>query len=59
VRLPKEFRFAGNQVQIKRAGAGVLLLPGKLTYEQIMAAVGQFKGKVKRHQPKDQNRQWQ
>jgi antitoxin VapB len=59
VRLPKEFRFAGNQVQIKRSGAGVLLLPGKLTYEQIMAAVGQLKGKIKRHQPKDQTRQWQ
>jgi antitoxin VapB len=56
VRLPKEFRFAGNHVQIKRAGAGVLLLPGKLTYEQIMTAVGQFKGKIKRQQPKDQNR---
>jgi len=30
----------------------------KLTYEQIMAAVGQFKGKIKRQQPKDQSRQW-
>jgi antitoxin VapB len=59
VRLPKEFRFAGNQVQIKRAGAGVLLLPGKLTFEQIMAAVGQFKSTIKRQQPKDQGRQWQ
>jgi hypothetical protein len=39
--------------------AGVLLLPGKLTCEQIMAAVGQFKGKIKRHQPKDQTWQWQ
>ncbi|TLY85910.1 MAG: AbrB/MazE/SpoVT family DNA-binding domain-containing protein [Gammaproteobacteria bacterium] len=58
VRLPKEFRFAGSQVQIKRSGSGVLLLPNKLTYEQVMTAVGQFKGKIKRQQPKDQSRQW-
>ena len=59
VRLPKEFRFSGSQVQIRRSGAGVLLLPGKLTFEQIMAVVGQFKGTIKRQQPKDHRRQWQ
>ena len=59
VRLPKEFRFAGNQVQIKHSGGGVLLLPGKLTYEQIMIAVGGFKGTIERQQPEDQERQWQ
>jgi len=59
VRLPKEFRFAGSEVQIKRSGAGVLLLPSKLTYEQIMTAVGGFKGVIERHQPEDQERQWQ
>ena len=31
VRLPKEFRFAGEEVQIKRVGAGVLLLPAHAT----------------------------
>jgi antitoxin VapB len=59
VRLPKEFRFAGDQVQITRSGSGVLLLPSKLTYEQIMTAVGAFKGTVERHQPEDQEREWQ
>jgi antitoxin VapB len=59
VRLPKEFRFAGNEVQIKHSGGGVLLLPSKLTYEQIMTAVGGFKGVIERHQPKDHKRQWQ
>ena len=59
VRLPKEFRFAGEEVLIKRSGGGVLLLPTKLAYEQIMAVLGQFKGKVERQQPKDQQRQWQ
>ncbi|WPD24759.1 MAG: type II toxin-antitoxin system VapB family antitoxin [Candidatus Electrothrix scaldis] len=27
VRLPKEFRFKGKEVFIKRTGAGILLLP--------------------------------
>ena len=58
VRLPKEFRFPGNEVQIKHSGGGVLLLPNKLTYEQIMTAVGGFKGKLKRQQPEDQDRAW-
>jgi antitoxin VapB len=57
VRLPKEFRFAGNEVQIKRSGGGVLLLPIKPTYEHIMTAVGGFKGAIKRQQPEDQARQ--
>jgi antitoxin VapB len=58
VRLPKEFRFAGTEVQIKRSGAGILLLPTQLTYEQVMAVVNRFKGKIERRQPKDQTRQW-
>lgn len=58
VRIPKEFRFAGTEVLIQHAGGGVLLLPSKLTYEQIMAAVVGFKGNLERHQPEDQDRQW-
>ena len=58
VRLPKEFRFAGTEVQIKRSGAGILLLPTQLTYEQVMAVVSRFRGKIERRQPKDQTRQW-
>jgi virulence-associated protein VagC len=48
VRLPKEFRFAGTEVQIKRSGAGILLLPTQLTYEQVMAVASRFKGKIER-----------
>jgi antitoxin VapB len=59
VRLPKEFRFAGEEVQIKRVGVGVLLLPKHLSYEQIMAVVSRFKGSVERRQPEDQIRHWQ
>jgi antitoxin VapB len=58
VRLPKEFRFAGDEVQIRRAGAGVLLLPTQVTYEQIMAVVGRFHGPVERQQSDDQIRHW-
>jgi hypothetical protein len=36
----------------------ILLLPTQLTYEQVMAVVSRFKGKVERRQPKDQTRQW-
>jgi antitoxin VapB len=58
VRLPKEFRFAGEEVQIKRAGAGVLLLPTSLTYEQVMTVVSRFKSSLERRQPGDQARRW-
>ena len=58
VRLPKEFRFPGDEVFITRSGAGVLLLPARLAYEQIMTVVGGFKGEIKRQQPKEQKRKW-
>jgi len=58
VRLPKEFRFEGSEVRIKRLGGGILLLPTTLTYEQIMTALGQFKGEIERQQPADQKRKW-
>ena len=52
------FRFRDDEVFVKRSGGGVLLLPKKITYEQIMAVVSQFKGKFERRQPKDQKRKW-
>jgi len=58
VRLPKEFRFDGDEVLVKRSSGGVLLLPKKITYEQIMAVVGRFKGKIVRRQPGMQKRRW-
>ena len=58
VRLPKEFRFDDDEVLIKRAAGGVLLLPRKITYARVMAVVSQFKGKFERRQPKDQKRTW-
>lgn len=58
VRLPKEFRFAGTEVHIRRVGSGVLLLPATLTYEQIMATLGAFQGTVERDQTGEQKRKW-
>jgi len=58
VRLPKEFRFNDDEVFVKRSEGGVLLLPKKITYEQITAVVSQFKGRFERRQPKDQKRKW-
>jgi antitoxin VapB len=58
VRLPKEFRFDADEVLVTRSGGGVLLLPKKITYEQVMAVVGRFKGRMERRQPKDQKRKW-
>jgi antitoxin VapB len=58
VRLPKEFRFDGDEVFVKRSGGGVLLLPKKITYEQIMEVVSQFKGALVRRQPAMQKRRW-
>jgi len=58
VRLPKEFRFNDDEVFVKRSAGGVLLLPKKITYEQITAVVSQFKGRFERRQPKDQKRKW-
>ena len=58
VRLPKEFRFDGDEVLVKRSAGGVLLLPKKIAYEQIMSIVSQFKGEIRRRQPKEQKRKW-
>lgn len=59
VRLPKEYRFVGDEVQIKRVGAGVLLLPSPLSYEQVMDVLARFRGEpIERQQPEDQTRRW-
>jgi hypothetical protein len=36
----------------------VLLLPKKITYEQVMAIVSRFKGGFTRRQPRMQKRRW-
>lgn len=42
VRLPKEFRFEGDSVAIKRVGKAVVLLPYNEPWETLFDALGQF-----------------
>ena len=48
VRLPKEFRFAGDRVRVTRMGAGVLIEPiteaQKETAEEWFARIDAIKG---------------
>ena len=45
VRLPKEFRFQSDEVLVKRASGGVLLLPKRITMEQLDSILGAFRGR--------------
>lgn len=58
VRLPKEFRFDADEVVITRTASGVLLMPKKITREQLDAVLGQFRGRFVRRQPPIQKRRW-
>jgi len=42
VRLPKDFRFEGDCVAIKRVGKAVVLLPHNEPWETLFDALGQF-----------------
>jgi len=42
VRLPKEFRFKGKEVRVRRVGLGVLLEPVKMSTKEWFAALDQF-----------------
>ena len=45
VRLPKEFRFAGDRVRIRRVGEGVLLEPGISDTAKWFAEMDRIRGK--------------
>jgi antitoxin VapB len=42
VRLPKDFRFDGDRVAIKRVGKAVVLLPYNEPWDTLFEALGQF-----------------
>ena len=42
VRLPREFRFSGDEVYIKKAGRGVLLIPKDEPWEMFEEGLGEF-----------------
>ena len=60
VRLPKEFRFAGDRVRVRRVGKGVLLEPVISDPAQWFAELDRFKGEPffdkGRNQPKTPRR---
>ena len=46
VRLPKEFRFEGEEVRIRRVGRGVLLEPMKSDLRAMFAAIDAVGGEA-------------
>ena len=42
VRLPKEFRFAGAEVLVKRVGSAVVLLPKAKSRDTLVQSLDQF-----------------
>jgi len=59
VRLPKEFRFDGDEVYVKRVGNGVLLLPGDDPWQIMWDSLSKFSDDIfseGREQPPHQAR---
>jgi antitoxin VapB len=54
VRLPKEFRFPGTEVNIRRVGSGALLEPATKTWDEVFAEIDALGGKFpqRARQPK-------
>lgn len=42
VRLPKEYRFEGEQVYIRRMGEAVVLLPYQTSWQILIDSLSQF-----------------
>jgi antitoxin VapB len=62
VRLPKEFRFKGDEVFIKKSGNAVILLPGKNSWDSLVSSLKRFTPEfmASRNQPrnKDKRESW-
>ena len=48
VRLPKEFRFEADEVVVKRHAGGVLLLPRRYAFDDLMSVLQAFHGAIGR-----------
>jgi antitoxin VapB len=59
VRLPKEFRFEGTQVLIKKVGNAVVLIPEQDPWQTLFDSLGQFSDDFmeSRNQPEQQVRE--
>jgi antitoxin VapB len=59
VRLPKEFRFEGDEVIIKRSGNAVVLIPANHSWDTLADSLHKFSADFmdNRNQPPIQNRE--
>ena len=59
VRLPKEFRFEGDEVIIKRSGNAVVLIPTNHSWEVLASSLDKFSDDfmTNRNQPDPQIRE--
>ena len=59
VRLPKEFRFEGEKVYLKRVGNAVILLPENNSWQPLFESLGEFSADFMedREQPTHQMRE--
>jgi antitoxin VapB len=59
VRLPKEFRFGGSRVFIKKMGDAVVLLPRQDSWQVLFDSLEQFTDDfmVTREQPEQEDRE--
>jgi len=59
VRLPKEFRFDGHEVFIKRSGSAVVLFPTAKSWDSLLQSLDKFPADfmAEREQPRGVERQ--
>ena len=59
VRLPKEFRFEGDFVYVKRSGRAIVLLPAQGAWAPLVESLDKFSDDfmAERAQPKAQKRE--
>lgn len=59
VRLPKEFRFKGDSVFIRKMGNAIILLPMKNPWKSLFESLDKFSADfmTSREQPKTQERE--
>lgn len=62
VRLPKDFRFDGDEVFIKKVGSSVVLMPEKNSWDALVTSLERFTPEfmAERNQPtgKDKRASW-
>lgn len=58
VRLPREFRFMGKEVYVRKVGKGVLLMPTDRPWESLRQSLNEFSEDFmgERNQPSPQKR---